>query len=188
MQSVVISNMTKELFSNALKIHIKVKPINKITIQELSTECGLSRRTFYRHFQDIYDLLEWSYQTEIKNKIEPYMDFDHWQKGLLDLFDYFYSNKETSISIIKYSRREYLEKFLNSILMESIKPIMEQEPHYINLPNDKKNFLLKFYTLSFTTLLINWIEEGMKESPEKIIDSVWKILNGSILRISSDSL
>ncbi|MGL5414517.1 MAG: TetR/AcrR family transcriptional regulator C-terminal domain-containing protein [Clostridium sp.] len=184
MQSVIISNMTKELFSNALKLHMKTKPINKITIGELSEECGLNRRTFYRHFKDIYDLLEWSYQTEIKNKIEAYMDFEHWQKGLLDLFDYFYSNKETSISIIKYSRREYLEKFLNALLLESIEPVMKQEPHYLKLSANKQNFLIKFYSLSFTTLLINWIEEGMIQPPEEIINYVKKILDGSILRIN----
>ncbi|MGL5647784.1 MAG: TetR/AcrR family transcriptional regulator [Clostridium sp.] len=185
MQSVTISNMTKELFSNALKNRMKTKAINKITIQELSEECGLNRRTFYRHFKDIYDLLVWSYQTEIENKIEPYIDFNHWEKGLLELFEYFYSNKETSFSIIKYSRREYLEKFLNALLLESIEPIMKQEPHYVNLSYEKQNFLIKFYSLSFTTLLINWIEEGMTEPPEEIIHYVKNILDGSILRIKN---
>lgn len=183
MHSETISNMTKTLFSDALKRNLKKKPITKITIQELSTECGLSRRTFYRYFKDIYDLLEWGYQTEIKNKIEPYIDFDHWKDGLLDMFNYFYSNQETSISIIKYSRRTYLENFLNTILKESIQPVMENEPHFHTLSEDKKIFLIKFYALSFTTLLINWIEESMKESPEKIIDYISKILNGSVLRI-----
>lgn len=184
MHSETISNMTKTLFSDALKRSLKKKPITKITIQELSSECNLSRRTFYRYFKDIYDLLEWSYQTEIKNKIEPYINFNHWKDGLLDMFNYFYLNQETSISIIKYSRREYLESFLNTILRDSIKPVMEKEPHYILLPEDKKDFLIKFYSLSFTTLLINWIEEGMKESPEKIIEYISKILNGSINRIT----
>lgn len=183
MHSEAITKATKELFAQSLKEYMKRNPIDKITINELAISCGLSRRTFYRHFKDIYDLLEWTYQTEVRDKIETYIDFQHWQKGLLDVFSYFYLNKEISISIIKYSKRNYLEKFLNTLFKDSIKDVIEKEEHYSLLSEDKKEFLINFYIITFTGMLIDWIENDMRQEPQQIVDFICKILHGSILRL-----
>lgn len=184
MSSVVLSELTKELFATALKKHMKNKPINKITIQELAEESGLNRRTFYRHFKDIYDLLEWCYQTEIENQIRQYIDFPHWSNGLLDLFNYFYTNQEISHSVIKFSNRQYLDTFLYTALAKMIMPVIEAEGTLLGLSNDKKDFLCNFYALSFTAMLTQWLERGMKENPELIVKNISLILKGSLGRIT----
>ncbi|MHC1748251.1 MAG: TetR/AcrR family transcriptional regulator [Cellulosilyticaceae bacterium] len=185
MSSQVLSEMTKELFATALKKHMKKKSINGITIQELAEESGLNRRTFYRHFKDIYDLLEWSYQTEIENQISSYIDFPHWRDGLLDLFNYFYENKEISHSVIKFSNRQYLDTFLYNALLKMIVPVIEKEGNLFQLSNDKKDFLCNFYALSFTAMLTAWMEHGMKQNPEEIVQNISLILKGSISRITN---
>ena len=183
MTSYVISKMTKELFANALKKYIKIKPINKITIQELSDETGLNRRTFYRHFKDIYDLLDWSYQTEIEDNISKYIDFSHWTDGLSELFYYFYNNKELAFSIIKFSDRQFLESFLYNAILKMVVPVITQEGISFQLSENKKEFLCNFYAISFTGILTQWIEHGMKDSPDYIIENISLILKGSIGRI-----
>ncbi|MDQ0148337.1 TetR/AcrR family transcriptional regulator C-terminal domain-containing protein [Eubacterium multiforme] len=187
MKNSVLSKMTKELFASALKKYMRKKPINKITIQEISNECGLNRRTFYRHFKDIYDLLEWSYQTEIENKINTYIDFPHWSMGLLDLFDYFYTNKEISHSIIKFSNKQYLNVFLYNEIYKMIIPVIDQEGSLFSLTESKKKFLCNFYALSFTATLIQWIENGMNENPNDIVENISLILKGSISRITKQN-
>lgn len=50
-------NITKQALGNALKALMLEKSINKITVRELTAYCGLTRHTFYNHFQDVYELL-----------------------------------------------------------------------------------------------------------------------------------
>ncbi len=50
---------TKQLLANALIKVAEKKSIDKITIKEIVSECGLSSQTFYNNFQDKYDLLIW---------------------------------------------------------------------------------------------------------------------------------
>lgn len=38
----------------------KQKNIDKITVKDLVEACGISRQTFYYHFQDILEVIEWS--------------------------------------------------------------------------------------------------------------------------------
>ena len=53
-----VSNMTKYALEESLKKLMLQKPLDKITINDLTTDCGISRMTFYYHFKDIYDLTE----------------------------------------------------------------------------------------------------------------------------------
>ena len=56
-----MTQVTKRALEEALKRLLLEKPLSKITIQDLADECGISRMTFYYHFKDIYDLVEWSF-------------------------------------------------------------------------------------------------------------------------------
>lgn len=55
-----MTNATKLALEESLKRLLLKKPLDKITINDLTTDCGISRMTFYYHFKDIYDLVEWS--------------------------------------------------------------------------------------------------------------------------------
>lgn len=52
------------MLSGALKNAMKSKSLSKITVSELIEACGVNRKTFYYHFQDIYDLLKWTLEQE----------------------------------------------------------------------------------------------------------------------------
>ena len=53
-------NQTKHILEESLKKLMLEKPLDKITIRDLTEDCGISRMAFYYHFKDIYDLVEWS--------------------------------------------------------------------------------------------------------------------------------
>ena len=51
-----MSQTTKRAIEASLKHLLLKKPLDKITINDIAEDCGISRMTFYYHFQDIYDL------------------------------------------------------------------------------------------------------------------------------------
>lgn len=55
-----MSQITKRALEQSLKRLLLQKPLNKITISDITDDCGISRMTFYYHFKDIYDLVEWA--------------------------------------------------------------------------------------------------------------------------------
>ena len=48
------------------------QPIEKITIKEITDKAGVIRPTFYNHFQDKYELLEWIIDTQLIAPAEPF--------------------------------------------------------------------------------------------------------------------
>ena len=53
---------TKYLLAEALKICMKKAPLEKITVKDITDTCGISRQTYYRHFQDKQDLVNWYFE------------------------------------------------------------------------------------------------------------------------------
>ena len=59
-----VSEQTKRELAAALKEAMAQKPLDTITISELTNACGMRRQSFYYHFEDIYDLLRWMFENE----------------------------------------------------------------------------------------------------------------------------
>lgn len=69
----IVPQTTKSLFADSLRQLAKSKPVDKITIRELASRCGLTSPTFYNHFRDKYDLMAWIYNRKVD---EAMKDFD----------------------------------------------------------------------------------------------------------------
>ena len=59
-----MANTTKRMLSMSLKKLLSKTTLDSITIQDITDDAEVSRKTFYYHFQDIYDLLRWMFQEE----------------------------------------------------------------------------------------------------------------------------
>lgn len=77
-----MSNTTKRALEASLKKLLLQKPLDKITIQDLTTDCGISRMAFYYHFKDIYDLVEWVCVEDGKRALQGKRTYNSWQEGL----------------------------------------------------------------------------------------------------------
>ena len=58
------SNSTKSALADAMKKLMVRKSFAKISISDLCEECGLNRKSFYYHFKDKYDLVNWIFYVD----------------------------------------------------------------------------------------------------------------------------
>ena len=72
----------KRVLASTLKEMAEKKSLSKITINDLTQACDVSRQTFYNNFKDIYDLVEWIYLKEVVTPIERGKIYDKWQDAL----------------------------------------------------------------------------------------------------------
>ena len=78
-----MNNITKNALEESLKKFLLQKPLDKITISDLTTDCGISRMAFYYHFKDIYDLVEWTFLTDNTQSLSGKRSYATWQQGYL---------------------------------------------------------------------------------------------------------
>ena len=58
------SNITKHALAEALKGLMAEMPFEKINVSQICERCGMNRKSFYYHFKDKYDLVNWIFDTE----------------------------------------------------------------------------------------------------------------------------
>ena len=64
-----MNQLTKDAIAKALTDLLQERPIEKITIKDITDCCGINRQTFYYHFSDIYDLMEWTLDKELRKAL-----------------------------------------------------------------------------------------------------------------------
>ena len=79
-----MSQTTKRALEASLKKLLLEKPLNKITINDITEDCGVNRMTFYYHFKDIYDLVDWILTEDAIKAMEGCQSFDTWTEAFLE--------------------------------------------------------------------------------------------------------
>lgn len=182
-----MQQMTKKILANSLKKLMLKKPLARITIKDIVNDCGFNRQTFYYHFQDIYDLLGWTYKTEVVDSISDFKTYDNWPQGFLKIFQYVKNNKSFCINTFNSLGRDHLENFLYNQIFYMIIDVIEEISINSNISSKEKEFIANFYTYAFIGILTSWIKTNMEENPEDIIKKVEKLINGNIKKAVSRS-
>ena len=129
-----MSEVTKRALEQSLKNLLLKKPLTKITINDITEDCGINRMTFYYHFKDIYDLVEWSCLEDARKALEEKKTHDTWQEGFLNIFEAVLANKPfimnaTAPAInVKENEKNYT--------MEVAAPGLKKEWVRVNIDND----------------------------------------------------
>lgn len=163
---------TKRILATALKELMKVKSLEKISIRELTDKAGVNRQTFYYHFEDIYELLKWTFQQEALQLLAAHESVDVWQEGLLQLFIYLDQNREISICALKSLGRGHLKRFFYSDIQNIIGRVVFEFGEKLQAPKDYMSFLTHFFTVSLGSLVESWVLGEMDESPEKMVEMI----------------
>lgn len=72
-----MSQITKRALARSLKKLLRQRALNKITISDITNDCGINRMTFYYHFKDIYDLVEWMCMEDGRKALEEKTAMKH---------------------------------------------------------------------------------------------------------------
>ena len=91
-----MSTLTKKALLTAFGELIEKKPFNKITITDITSKCGLNRMTFYYHYDNIYELMIWGLEMQMREVSEAYINYENWKTGYLRVF-YFAIERKTYI-------------------------------------------------------------------------------------------
>ncbi|GFZ30293.1 TetR family transcriptional regulator [Clostridium zeae] len=178
-----MAQTTKKALAASLKKLLSQKPMDKITIFDIVEDCEVNRQTFYYHFKDIYDLVEWIYTNEASQALGDKKTYDTWQQGFMQIFEYVSNNKDFVLNTYHSLNREHLENYLYSETYNLLLGVVEEKASGITVRNDDdKAFIAHFYKYAFVGLMLEWIGKGMKDDPSAIIARVNILIHGSIVK------
>ena len=171
--------ITKKALAEGLKELIKTKSFDKISVADIALSCGLNRQTFYYHFQDKFDLVNWIYYHELISRISDNLTFENWDKRLCEILTIMKKNQPfyqtTLTSSGNHGFQDYLFRITRALLLDIINKIVGAR----TIRADHVSFLAEFYTYGIVGIVVQWAQKGMHESPQELSKDLRTLVNES---------
>ena len=160
------SGITKNALSTALKELMLLHPLAKISVGDICARCGMNRKSFYYHFKDKYDLVNWIFHTEFFHLLQVQLpeDADDWA-AILCLCEYFSDNKEFYRNALSVQGQNSFYEFFGETIANIIRPEITAS---IDNPVHSE-FYTNFFTDAFRGVILRWLSESEKLPPQEFI-------------------
>ncbi len=145
---------TKKALAAAIKELIKTQALEKISISEICEKCNLNRKSFYYHFEDKYDLINWIFDTEFLTSAATKVYKNKWD-GIENLLCYLYENKLFYKRVLKSADSHIFTNHLKNLL----EPILKMRLHEIMGERGVSKFQLDFYSDAIIFTIYRWLSE-----------------------------
>ena len=173
------SLITKKAIAQGFKELMKSKAFEKITINDITSICGLNRQTFYYHFQDKYELLNWIYYTEIISVLSDNLSFDNYDSKFLEMLQKMKSESYFYHEVLKIYANEAFRNYLFEVAFELFCDIIDKISTDTSIQQSDKAFIAKFFSFGIVGVIIDWAQHGMKQSPEEVTDHLKNLIQDS---------
>lgn len=155
---------TKWALAQALKSLMERKSFTKISVVDICQACGMNRKSFYYHFRDKYDLMNWIFDTEFC-EISRTKTYETEEQFFLDLCCYFYENRDFYRKALVISGQNCLTDHFRQAMADVLQLVM----HQVMPEVDFSSFQLGFYTDSIVCAYYRWITGRTCMPPEQFI-------------------
>lgn len=154
------------------------RPMEKIRIGDIVERCNMNRQSFYYHFRDKYDLVNWIFYTEFFADIQRSFDKPGWEL-IEKMCQFFYENRTFYTNALQVrgqnSFSEYFNEVMHPLILARFDDIFADDPD--------RDFYATFLADSIRVTITRWLLEGAKLPPERFIELLKKAVTGLAYKI-----
>lgn len=158
------SQITKQALAEAMKELMAKMPMEKIGVGEIVARCGLNRKSFYYHFRDKYQLVNWIFYTEVFARIQEQRSEDPWET-LRTICHYLYENKKFYCNAFRVTGQECFSDWLMEVLRQLIGKYFDAEFS----GSEHKDFYTTYCADATRAAVQRWLLEDSSISPDLFV-------------------
>lgn len=154
-------NRTKDIIVTAFWQLLDEKPFNQITVKDIVTRCQVNRNTFYYHFHDIPELVEYSIKEDVDSIMSSSSQFESLSDCILPFIRYSHEKKRAILHIYRSVEREIFLQLLEQLAMYIVKIYVDTVGAEVSLSDEDKDLLIHFYKSLLIGLTMDWFDHSM---------------------------
>lgn len=173
------SKLTKRMLKDALLELLKNQPISKVTVKQLCEKADINRATFYNHFYDTRNVLEYieeEYCENLKIEVINMLGTNNIPEFILNILTEMKSDKHLNqIITCENTKPRFLRKIINMAHDLIIS-------HWLKIfkvkTKEKLEYAYSFMTTGSFSVINKWLNNNLKESPQEIAEILQRITAG----------
>lgn len=175
------SNITKNALADALKKLMKESRFDKISVSEICEECGMNRKSFYYHFKDKYDLVNWIFYEDFLKNLQT-ASFDTGWDALIALCTRFYEDRDFYLEALKIEGQNSFHDYV----IETVRPLVSYFTSDVFSGTPEIEFFYTFFADAFLSAVRHWLQGDIRLSPEGFVESFRNVLASISLKLFSN--
>lgn len=160
---------TEYYFAEVLKKMMETTPLDGISVTTLSKKCGVSRKTFYYHYRDVYDLLT---QVFLNEKITETPEDIKTTRDLIEvIYKYYSKNSKFIDATLDSAGKDLFKEFVfNFCYQVMLKNFITPKPESKKLtPNEKKD-IVRYYSFAYSNAIAYYLSTHKSKSLNGLLD------------------
>ena len=165
------NDLMKREMSRALKELAATNDLKTISVTQLVEACGMSRGTFYNHFLDIYDLINWTFETDVIEPLQHYINThdETWSGITQQCLEKMYADKSFYTQAVRRRGQNSLRDYMRKRNLDSWKMLITKYMgDNLTFDPDALDFIERYTSQAVGNMIIKWAEDGMPLPPEKM--------------------
>lgn len=171
----------KRLIAETLLEMLKKKRLEKITVKELVDACGISRQTFYYHFKDVLEVVEWWSQETYKRVVSASLKAGDAREALGIFLNFGIQYREVIQSLLESRWRTQMEMLMVNTVSAYLKDMLEHTFPNVSISAADLEAFLHFYAYGIAGLLFEYSVKGISDQ-EVMADQMYRLLFRDALR------
>lgn len=158
-----------DLLISSLENLLKKTDLDSIKVTDIIAEAGVSRTTFYRHFRDKYDLINWYYVQYMRELRAKYLETQDAYNLTLDLIRYLGEKREFFLKISGYhGQNSFLEYFIDSMVKGDTEYLKRRLGTEELSPADE--YIVRFNATGMISMVYEWMSNDCPETAEELME------------------
>lgn len=181
------ANNTKNLLAESLQDLMRTHPLEKISVNDIVEHAGVGRNTFYYHFADKYNLVNWCFQKGIMQFLTESPSLGNWQSIAEQLEQYFREHQVFYTNALSYTGqnnlRDYIQQFLSGVLVQRLREAQAMQGQKEELSESELRFAGNFLSGALMGILLPWVQSGMKGHIANCYNCLRSLCSGRMTQI-----
>ena len=178
--------VTKTMISDAFLELSKSKPVDKITVKDIVETCSITRQTFYYHFQDITDVVEWSLQQRMEEISKKSFQAESMHDAVRVLVSTVVEYSSIINRLMSSQKRDQTERLLVSTIRDYIKGLIDKNDLFLNIRRSDMEMALRVYSHGVVGVLLEICHDRKNVDLDMISSQVYQLISGEMFKLKAD--
>ncbi len=157
-----MANFTKNAIRASFLKLLDERPLSKITVKDITDDCGINRNSFYYHYQDIPSLIQEVFTEEIERIIREHPSIDSLEECIAIASAFAMENKRAILHIYNSVSRDIFEQYLWRACEETVITYFRTAFPDAKLAPEDRDVLLHYHTCNTFGIVSGWLNSGMR--------------------------
>lgn len=176
---------TKQALADSMKQLLRKMPMERITIKDITDMAGVIRPTFYNHFSDKYELLEYIIREDLLRPVRPLLLNNMITEGLTLLFSNLKNDREFYENAVRIEGQNSFESIARQEVTKLLLDVMDElydgrHYRYVWLSRD---IVAEYYAQSMCYVAITWIKRDFMLEPKELSEIYEYLTRSSMMDV-----